>query len=61
MIYLIFINGDNAGYARVPYTSSDPAEVVHPVAESDLVALAGPDWEENLDRLHLVDGQLIFN
>ena len=61
MIYLIFINGDNAGFSLVPYASSDPAEVVYPIAESDLIALAGLDWENNLDRLHLQDEQLIFN
>jgi len=61
LIYLIFINNANAGFSLVPYASSDPEEVVYPIAETDLITLAGSDWEDKLDHLHLVDGQLIFN
>jgi len=60
MIYLIFKDGVCIGYATVPYSSDDPAEVTRQVSEAELVALAGPDWEEHLHRLNLVNGELIF-
>lgn len=61
MIYLIFKSGVIVGNSTVPYTSDDTQEVIHAINVTELINLAGEDWEENTNHLSLTDGVLIYN
>lgn len=58
MIYCIFAGNRMVGYATVPYSSSNKAEVITSVTEESLTETAGENWRNEYEKLILVDGKI---
>jgi len=66
MITLIFKeNGEGQvyaiGYSTLDYSSSDKTEILKKVEEETLFKLSGPNWRENVNRIKLKDGDVVFD
>lgn len=60
MVYCIFIDNKMTGYAMLPYSSASKKEIVLPVAKTDLIELAGEDWQDQYHHIAMVGEELVF-
>jgi|LSQX01.3.fsa_nt_gb hypothetical protein len=60
MVHCIFIDGKMAGYATVPYSSSDEKEIIISITETKLIELVGEDWREQYSNIKLEKDELVL-